>query len=230
MGKLTPEFKRRYKKHRELNEKRGQMVIKHNELVQKSRFNLTVIEQRIVLYLISKLQPKDIDFKEHEFEIKDFCEVCGMDEVNGMNYKIIKDALKALRDKSIWVKQEDGGETTLAWFDYVTMYEDSGKVYIKLYERMKPYLLQLRQFYTQYELIYTLAMKSKYSVRMYELLKSHQNQGSVTVDLERLKEQLFATSYAKINDFKRKVLDIAMREINQLTDINAEYEFMNSEI
>ena len=64
-------------------------VNKSNELIQQSRFNLSLQEQRIILYLISHITPYDQDFKLYEFNIQDFCKVCGIDSEGGQSYRDI---------------------------------------------------------------------------------------------------------------------------------------------
>ena len=211
---------------RGLTEIRSYKVVKANELIQKSRFSLQLQEQKIILYLINQIKPEDMELKEHVFEIKDFCKVCGLDADNGANYKYIKQTLKDLRDKSIWVTLEDGSETTLAWIDKVTISKHSGAVTIKIDNDMKPYLLQLQENFTQYELLYTLAMKSRYSIRMYELLKSYEYKHKKIFDIEELKKRLSAENYERFPDFKRKVLDISMRELNDLSDLSVTYSII----
>jgi len=202
-----------------ISEQRDYKVVKSNELIQQSRFNLSVQEQKIILFLISKIKPEDVELKEYIFEIKDFCKVCGLDAENGANYKYIKQTLKNLRDKSIWITLSNGSETTLAWIDKVTMQPNSGAVTIKIDDLMKPYLLELQKNFTQYGLIYILGMKSQYSIRIYELLKSYENIHIKIFDIDELKRTLSCENYARFPDFKRYVLDIALREINTLTDI-----------
>jgi len=211
---------------RNLTELRTYKIVKANELIQKSRFNLQVQEQKIILYLISKIKPEDVELKEYTFEIQDFCKVCGLDAENGANYKYIKQTLKDLRDKSIWITLKDGTETTLSWIDKVYMHPNSGVVTIKIDDMMKPYLLQLKEHFTQYELLYTLAMKSQYSLRLYELLKSYEFQHKKLFNIDELKIRLSAENYVRFPDFKRKVLDISMREINNLSDLTVTYEII----
>jgi len=194
------------KDERKITEIRNYKVVKANELIQKSRYNLQVQEQKIILYLISKIKPENMDLKEHLFEIKDFCKICGLDDTSGANYKYIKQTLKDLRDKSIWLKLENGAETTLAWIDKVTIFENSGTVIVKIDDMMKPYLLQLKEHFTQYELLYTLGMKSQYSIRLYELLKSYEFQHEKLFEIEELKIRLSAETYNRFPDFKRRVL------------------------
>lgn len=183
-------------------------------------------EQKIILYLISKIKPEDSDLQEYTFDIKDFCKTCGIDYTNGKNYQDLKQTIQNLHDKSIWVKVDEKTEVLFSWISSAAIIKDDGIVKISLNERMKPYLLLLREKFTQYELIYTLGMKSQYSIRIYELLKSYENMHGKTFKIDELKKTLMCEkeSYKNFNNFKVKVLDIAIREINTLTDISVEYE------
>lgn len=207
-----------------IKELREYKVVKSNDLIQKSRFQLSVQEQKIILYLISKIKPDDMELNEQTFEIRDFCRVCGLGVDGGKNYRDIKQALKDLRDRSIWVTLEDGSERTLAWINTVLINPNSGSVRIKIDDLMKPYLLQLRERFTQYELLYTLAMRSQYSIRLYELLKSYAYQGYQRFEIEDLKRTLSAENYERNPDFKVNVLDKATREINAFSDLIITYE------
>jgi plasmid replication initiation protein len=208
---------------RELFRERDYKVVKSNDLIQKSRFQLSLQEQKIILYLISKIKPDDIVLKEQIFEINDFFKICGLKD-GGASYKYVKQTLKDLRDRSIWVTLDNGAETTLAWIDKVTMDKPRGAVVIKIDEMMKPYLLQLKDRFTQYELFYTLAMKSQYSIRLYEILKSYENQKQKKFDIDELKKMLSAEKYKRYPDFRRYVLDISLREINAFSDVNVTYQ------
>ena len=207
----------------ELTQLREYKVVKSNELIQKSRFNLSTQEQKIVLYLISKIKPEDTELHEYEFSIVEFCKICGIDYENGKNYGNIKRTIKELNDKSIWVTLEDGTETTIRWIERPYINRNSGIIKIKLDELMKPYLLQLQQQFTQYELIYTLPMKSQYAIRFYELLKSYEWRRQLELEIEDIKRALHAEHYDRFYDFKRKVLEVAMREIDKYSDLNVDY-------
>ena len=182
---------------------RCEMVVKSNDLIQKSRFSLTTNQQKIILYLISKLKYKDTDFTECKVDIKDFCRVCGIDLSNGRRYNELKNSIKQIADKSIWIEKENGDETLLRWIEKPTIHKNDGVITIRLDEDLKPYLLELKEKYTQYELIYTLKMKSKYSI-------------------DELKKLLDAENYKGFKDFRRRVLEKAIEEINAFTDIQIE--------
>lgn len=203
-------------------------VRKANELIQKARFSLSLQQQKIILYLISKIQPTDTEFHEYKFEIKSFCEACGIDYDSGALYSEIKEAVKNIADKSLWVKMPDGRETLLRWIEKASIEAGTGILTIRLDNDMKPYLLQLNKNYTTYDLIYTLTFKSKYSVRLYELIKSiHYDESqpySKTYSVEELQKLLGAEIYTTYSNFKKFALDTAINEINAISDKAVYYE------
>lgn len=209
----------------QLRELREYKVIKTNDLIQNSRFNLTTKEQKIILYLISKIKPDDDELNLYEFEIREFCRICGISQRSGKNHTDLKNTIQNLVNKSLWIEIENGRiETLLRWIERPYIDAKSGIIRIKLDELMKPFLLHIKEKFTQYSIYYTLPMKSRYSMRMYELLKSYEKIGSWTFKLKDLKHSMFADTYSLFGDFKRKVLDISVREINEYGDIFVNYE------
>lgn len=213
---------------------REYLVVKSNELVQQSRFELSLTEQKTVAFICSMIKPiealdraKGVPFQlEYEFNIRDYCKVCGIDYAGGKNYKNIKATLKHLADRSMWL--DDGeSETLMRWLSYVRVNKKSEKVLIEIDRTIAPFLFDLKEKFTQYQLYNILAMKSAFSVRIYELLKSYAHQKTKTFDLDELKHLLMVEdvkSYDRFPDFRRKVLEVAQREINELTDINIHIE------
>lgn len=215
--------------------KREYLVVKGNELIQQNRFELSLTEQKTVAFICSMIKPieavdraKGVPFQlEYEFNIRDYCKVCGIDYDNGKNYADVKATLKHLRDRSMWLTLEDGSETLVGWLAKVTTNKKSGIAHIKLDEDLVPYLFDLGQRFTQYQLYNILAMKSSFSVRIYELMKSYAFQKSKTFEVDELKHLLMVDglkTYENFNNFRTKVLDKAQEEINELTDLNIYYE------
>lgn len=203
-------------------------VVKSNDLIRKARFDLTMQEQKIILYLISKIKSEDIALLEYNFEITEFCKVCGIKHNNGKNYQNIKSAIKCLADKSIWLKLDNNKETVFRWINKAWIYGNTGTIRIRFDEDLQPYLLNLKQYFTQYELLYILGMKSQYSIRIYELMKSYEYTKTLEVDIEQFKKDLFAEKYNTFKDFRVNVLEKSINEINNLSDITVKYEFKKS--
>ncbi len=223
--KMTPE------ESFEIKKSKGYLVVKSNDLIQRNRFELSLPEQKTVAYICSMIQPiqtEESGFQlEYEFKIREYCKICGIDYDNGKNYQDVKATLKKLRDKSMWLTLPDGSETTVGWLAKATTNKKSGIAHIKLDEDMVPYLFDLKQKFTQYQLYNVLGMKSAFSVRIYELMKSYSFRHTITFELDELKKLLMVEdvkSYNRFPDFRRKVLEKAQLEINELTDINIEFE------
>ena len=208
----------------ETERQRGFLVVKANELVQKARYDLNIRELKILAFIFSKVKPTDAELQEYTFSVRDFCTVCGIEERSGMNYANIKASLKGLRDKSFWVTDENGHDVLIGWLSKARINRGNGKIAVKLDEDMQKFVIGLFQNYTQYELLSTLPMKSAYSFRIYELLKSYAFTGSHTFEVEELKRMLTAEHFQNFKDFRRRVIEIAVREINLYTDILTSWE------
>jgi len=203
---------------------RNYKIVKSNELIQKSKYELSAQEQKIIMYLISKVKPDDEAFVTMEFDIIEFCCVCGIDIKAGKNRKDILDAIKEIADKSIWVRLDEDRIKVLRWLNEPEVNERTGMMQVKLDDLLKPFLLKLEDNFTQFELIYTLAMRSKYSIRLYEILKSYEYKKSVSFSVDELKVLLNATNYGTYKNFRVNAIDIAINEINDLSDLIVSYE------
>lgn len=200
-------------------------IYKRNDMIQKGRHELTLQEQRCVLYAISKIKPEDSVFQEYTFELSDFYKLCGLQKES---YTELKAILIGLKQKTWWVETAPDVESTVSWFNKVRTNKKSGTVTVRFDDDMMPYLLELtknNQYYTHYQLKYVLPMKSQYAIRLYELLKSYQrNNYEWFFDIEGLKKQLNCESYKDFKDFRRRVIEPAVEEINEFTDIKIAWE------
>lgn len=206
---------------------RNQMVVKSNDLIQKTRFSLTTEQQKLVLYLISKIKPTDENFQEYEIKILDYLVLTGI-EKNGKSYQSIKDSIKALADKSTWVETENRGEVLIRWLQKVRIDKEQGTIFVRIDEDLKPYLLQIKENYTQYELVFTMMLKSKYSIRAYEyFISKHFNKlvpYSFKVDIEEFKKRVGAERYNNYKDLNTRVIKPIIYELNEYTDKNISIE------
>ena len=215
---------------------RDMYVVKDNRLIQKSRFSLSLQAQRCLLYAISRIKFSDIPTTEYTFKISDLCGSCGIDlDTHGDYYTRLKAELKSLRDNSIWIKRDDGKEETISWFSKVKVNQGEGSVTVKFDESIHDYLFMLQNRYTQYKLETPLSFKSKYTVRLYELLLSYTKKEQIDVGIEQtidfepheLRKTLDAESYPKFYDFRRFVIDRSCKEINEYSDdINVEPDYI----
>ena len=207
------------------------VVVKSNDLITKSRFSLSLQQQRIILFMISKINPFDEDFSELEFDIKDFCRACCIDGQNGQYYITLKEHIKSISDKSIWIKLADGRETLLRWIEKPYIDEKNGTIRLRMDRDMKPFLLDLKKNFTEYELIFTLYFKSKYSIRLYEYIRAvfgnhKREKAEIILSLDDFKSRVDAETYTEFFNLNNRVLKPTVKEINQHSDMCLDYELL----
>ncbi len=160
-------------------EERGDQTIvrKSNDLVQMTRNNLTLSQQRLMLHIFSMIKPEDTDLPSYELSIYDFIKMTGMDPHSGALYKQVRKNIEELANAPIqWIKN-NGTSTveTFRWIDKVRIDEGRARMTITLDPVLKPHLVQLKTLYTTMDVTYTMLMRSTYSIRIYELCKSYQS-------------------------------------------------------
>lgn len=202
------------------------VVAKANKLIQKYKYTLSKTEIRVLNAIISNINsPKyDAELNTMVFDINEFCQLLGY-ETGGETYKRLKSVLKSLSDKSSDYIDFGDYETIVRWIEKPKFEKNSGKVLLKLDDDLKPFLLQASgNMYAK--LNYYFKMDSKYSMRLYELMKSWDGCGSCEYDIDELRACIDATqnSYENFALFRRVVLEPALEEINSITDIIVSYE------
>ena len=233
----------------DLRKTRNNLVAKDNKMIQNSRYALTGLENKAVLYLISKIQPNDEPNKHYLFNCKEFQALV---KWNGnASYQNVKAMLSKLATAQWWIDDDTGeNEYLVRWFNIVHMNKGTGDIEISFHEDMFPFLLNLQervgqegQYYTTYKLQNVSLMRCRYSPRLYEILKSYQfnnkkwtfeNGTGSKYDLQvRLADKaspapneppIIPENWSNFAIFRRDVLDKAVKEINKYTDIKVTYE------
>jgi len=202
--------------------KKEYLVTKSNSLITFN-YDLSVQEQKIILTLASMVQPDDTEFKEYKFRIKDFMNLLGIKDKS--KYKEIPKITKELMKKVFEIK-EGKDILQLAWLCSARYKTGEGMVILKFAPDLKPYMLELKGLHTSYKLENILSLKSKYSIRLYEILKSNLFKNHIEIELEELKNMVCAKekAYSIYNNFKNKVILQAYKELAEKTDISFEFE------
>lgn len=197
------------------------VVVKANSLIEAS-YRLSIDEVRILALTIGTMDPKS-NQKIFDFTVADF--VREFPEISQDNaYKQIQAAIKRIYDRS--VKTEDKERITeFRWVSSRTYFKKEGRFRIAMTDEVMPYLTQLKGQFTQYQLKHIAYFNSAHSIRIYELITQYRSIGSREITVEKLKEWLqVEESYSRWNNFKARVLDPAISEINEKSDLFVEYE------
>lgn len=208
-------------------------IVKHNAAI-KASYRLTLDEQRLMMLCISQVR-RDNPTNPRRFTIhhEEYCKEFS----TSYAYRNMKDAAMRLQQRIIKVGRTeidgvvyDGGAINV--LSRQMWQEGEGEIMLDFSEFFMPYLERLSVDFTRFGLKDIAQMTSIYSIRIYELLKmadgqqkSNQAKTVYQINKQEMREMFeLGTKYKAHKDFKKRVLDVAMREINQLTPLNIELE------
>lgn len=200
------------------------LVVKANKLVE-ARSRLSRNEQKVLLHAISKLDHiEQISFNTIEMDIKEFAELI---KVKGKMYEELRDIVRGLRKKEVIIDTPDK-EYITGWLSSITLNKGTGKMKLRFDEDLVPYLLQLKQHFTRYELKNILYLKSIHAIRLYELLKCWEYRKEPwKLEMDEFRRlMMLEEQYERPYDLKKRVLDPSKKDINKHTDINIDYELI----
>ncbi|MCC9167893.1 replication initiation protein [Pontibacter harenae] len=200
----------------------SRLVAQHNYLI-RSYLSFGLIEARIFTLMLATIGYKEKELKEIKIKLADVVPY----SLNGTVYKQVKQACEDLFNKEINLAKVGSKKKDFHKVRIVQELElDSGTGYIKGYfaDRIKPYLLQLKDNFTLSEIQLLMTLKSSYSHRLYWLLKSYESLGKYTESIVELKKLLLGedaeTKYKDYFDFKRVVLEPAFTEVKTVLNIS----------
>lgn len=199
-------------------------VRQSNSLIDASYRIASVGEGRLIRALIAQISPSDEDFKLYRVSVTDFARLFNITGESA--YEQIKKAADELTSRKIKIEK---GKSWLFmnWLSSAEYVQGSGYVELCFDKKLKPYLLQLKGYFTQYELESVVSFKSAYSIRIYELLKAEQFKAarsgkfSKTFSYEELRLILGVADneYSQFAFFRVNVIEIAVREINASSNL-----------
>ena len=203
-------------------------VVMANTIINDLEYNLTKHYLLLLRYMISKIKPEDKPNKRYSISIKEFFQLCGIDEKNGGNYtRIVKKAYETIQSNVRWVESK-GDKYAVQWFaDFVI--RKNRTIEYEFHRRIAPYLFDLvhyKEGYTGYIFDDATVLETKYGVRLYEWVRECKNMGLKyrTISLDELKSIVGGKNYSLYNDFNRFILKKAVAEINATIDIKLTYE------
>nr|WP_181718676.1 replication initiation protein [Planococcus sp. (in: firmicutes)]QJS06175.1 initiator replication RepB protein, Rep3 superfamily [Planococcus sp. (in: firmicutes)] len=199
------------------------LVTQGNNLIEaRQKKPLTAREQKIILTMVSMIEPTDEDFKDYVISVKEFHEMLGLE--GREHYTQLKKIVEDLMSKVVEIPSENGGWVMTHWVSRAEYIDGSGMIQLRFAPDLKPYLLQLKNAFTSYKLSNILSLKSSYAIRLYELMKKWQHLGEWTCSIRNLREKLGVETgkYPRYANFNARVLKSAVTELNKKTDLNIE--------
>ena len=194
------------------------VVVKSNYLIEAS-YRLSLQEQRLILLMVSQIKPEDKGFHIYRIAVKDFNRIVGIKGEG--SYQRTKELTKKLLERSMQITK-DNSILQITWLSSAEYFEGKGYVELSFDPKLKPYLLQLKEFFTRYRLQHVIRLKSSYSIKLYELLKQYENIGKRSFSLDELRKKLGLkeNEYPLYANFKQKILSHVQTELSNNTDLS----------
>ena len=206
------------------------LIVKDNALMNAS-YNLALVEQRLILLAILEARETGKGINAN-----DPLTVHASSYINQFNverhtaYQALKDACKDLfaRQFSYQEKRERGRiNITSRWVSQIGYMDDTATVEIIFAPAVVPLITRLEEQFTQYDIEQISELSSAYAVRLYELLICWRSTGKTPIiDLTEFRKRLgvLDTEYTRTDNLKMRVIELGLKQINEHTDITAEYE------
>ena len=210
----------------------GNLIVKDNALIEASH-KLSESEQRLVLLAILKGREfcdsiEELKDKELIIHAEDYIKAFGVDRDAG--YKSLKKAVMGLY-RAEWgyrfINSKGNVEVRYERFTQSAVYvENEATVKFMFANAIIPMLVELERSFTSYEIKQVANLQSRYAMRLYEFLIRFKTTKKLEISIEDLRFRfgLLEHEYQLMSDFKKRVLDSAIKEINEHTDITVKYE------
>lgn len=186
--------------------------------ITHAKTKMTATELKIFYQTTTLINMQDTDFSEYSMNITDFCKAVNL---NDTNRDFIVKTCKSLLRQVFEMEQENGDYIGYTIFKKMHYQHKAQKINFAFNDEMKPYLLQLQRNFTQIkEVKYIKDFESKYAIRIYAMLKDSRLINPLKIEVGKLIEILqLPKSYKDFGFIDKKVLQVAMQEINEKSDL-----------
>lgn len=200
------------------------LEVRHHNAITTARYEYSELQMDLFFYLLSKLR-RDDTTGIYEIVVKDLSEITGKKYA----YNYLRKATEGMGSRMFEVMTEKTYEQ-IWMFQGVKYILGEGRIEVKLSESIRPYLFDLKNNFTSFELLSALRLTSKHAKRIYTICSQWKDVGETKkFDLFDFKKMLGLVDakgkeeYEEVSMFRKKVLDVAVKQINEHTDLSIGY-------
>ena len=201
------------------------LVVQQNRLIE-AWHGMTLTEKRIFIYVSPLVRHQDV--KEGDsitVRVLDFANACDIQPQTA--YEGLRDACKNLFKRSFSYIDERACRVDCRWVYRVVYNEKKGEIELSFPKEII-YMLTIfdkNNSFTIYDKNIGLSFRGMYSLRLYELLQQYKKLGERKVEISELRNMFSLNDKYKIlANFKARVIDPAIEEINELSNLIISYE------
>lgn len=203
----------------------NKLVVKDNALIEAS-YSLGTVEQRILLLAILVARESNTTIerdKELTIHASKYSEVFNVDKKAG--YEALKSGVQGLLNANFGYRVKDKVVYS-NWVDTIAYIDNKAVIEVIFTTKVVAFISELERRFTSYEINQVANLKNRYAIRLYESLIQYRSTGKLNISLTdlRLRLGVVDNEYYQMSMFKKRVLDLAVTQINQHTDITVKYE------
>ena len=189
-------------------------------IITNSNDDMSLIEKRIIYLAINKMETKiNVDpnfFINLDFEIP-------IVDLGDTNYDRVRTAVLKLQSRNLTLIDDRTKKEVERITPFPRVKIKNGILKLQMLAGVVPHFLELKKGFTKYELAAALSLTSVYSQKLYEHFSRWKDKEKWSIALDELKILLNAENY-RYPQFRQKCLDIAVKEINEKTDLTTSYD------
>jgi len=207
------------------------LVVKDNALINAS-YNLDLVEQRLVLLAIVEARESGRGINANDpLEVHAESYINQFNVVRQTAYQALKDACRDLFARQFSyqeINKRGNVENVLSrWVSEIRYIDDEATVKLIFAPAIVPLITKLEEQFTKYELQQISNLSSAYAVRLYELLIAWRSTGQTPIiELAEFRKKIgvLDDEYTRMGNFKDRVLNLAISQVNEHTDIKVKLE------
>jgi plasmid replication initiation protein len=212
----------------------GDRSISMSNALIKAGHGLTLVEKRIVMAAVSKLD--SVRFPAPGVNpvvcltASEYADTFELDLTTA--YEQLQSAAKSLYDRSITFfepprgRQKEPTRVLMRWVGSIKYHPGEAWVELHFWHQVVPHLMGLRKQFTSYKLQQATALRSGYSWRLLELLMRFKSSGWAEYSIEEFASAMDATDKQRADfaKLRTKILEPAIKELVEKDGWLIEYE------
>lgn len=206
-----------------------QLEIRQSNIITNARYEMSACELDLVFCILSQLK-KGEEGKKYLLRVKDISTITD----RKWNYQQLRDATYNLISRVYEYTNDDGNLIQVSLFSSCEYINGQGVIKVEISDLMRPHLFDLKERFTSFRLLASLNMSSKHAKRIYLLCSQWKDIGVLKMSIEDLKYKLHFKDpkgkqkelYKQIGELKKRVLNPAMDEINEHTELTVKYDLI----
>ncbi|REC40813.1 MULTISPECIES: replication initiation protein [Chryseobacterium] len=199
------------------------VVMQHNAITS-GRYDFTACQLDLLFMILAQLEIGKTEYTIHTSDIE---------AITGRQWQInqLTKSTELILTKMFEVEDSES-YTQFVLFQYFKYLKGQRSIQVKLSEIALPYFFELKSNFTALQLKSTLSVTSKYAKRLYALGCQWRSVGKKRFEIEELKKMLGLIDkkgkeqFEEISAFKKNVLEIAKKQINEESDIYFDYKLI----